>query len=135
MPHNVVYSLIGAGLLWVGWFGFNAGSALSAGGLATSAFAATDLSPAAAALSWTFTEWRAMKGKPSVWRCLRHGGGPGDHHPRHRVSCPSPPAFCIGLVAGVVCDLAVTEAQIALRLRRFARRVRRAWCGQHDRAC
>ena len=65
MPHNVVLSLIGTGLLWVGWFGFNAGSALTAGSLATSAFAATHFSAAAAALSWALVEWM-HKGRPSV---------------------------------------------------------------------
>ena len=65
LPHNVVLSLIGTGLLWVGWFGFNAGSALNAGPLATSAFAATHFSAAAAALSWAATEW-LHKGRPSV---------------------------------------------------------------------
>ena len=65
VPHNVVLSLIGTGLLWVGWFGFNAGSALNAGALATSAFAATHFSAAAAALSWATMEWK-LKGKPSV---------------------------------------------------------------------
>ncbi len=65
VPHNVVLSLIGTGLLWVGWFGFNAGSALSAGPLATSAFAATHFSAAAAALSWAGLEW-TLKGRPSV---------------------------------------------------------------------
>ncbi|MGH8022243.1 MAG: ammonium transporter, partial [Limisphaerales bacterium] len=65
MPHNVVLSLIGTGLLWVGWFGFNAGSALNAGTLATSAFAATHFSAAAGALGWAFVEW-CHKGKPSV---------------------------------------------------------------------
>ena len=80
VAHNVVMSLTGTGLLWVGWFGFNAGSALNAGGLATSAFAATHFSAAAAALSWTVMEWK-FKGKPSVlggsgW----HGGGIGHDH-------------------------------------------------------
>src|SRR6202000_89455 len=65
VPHNVVMSLTGTGLLWVGWFGFNAGSALNAGSLATSAFAATHFSAAAAALSWATVEWK-LKGKPSV---------------------------------------------------------------------
>ena len=64
-PHNVVLSLIGTGLLWVGWFGFNAGSAVSAGKLASSAFAATHFSASAAALSWALCEWM-QKGRPSV---------------------------------------------------------------------
>ena len=56
-PHNLVLSLIGACLLWVGWFGFNAGSALAASALATSAFVATHFGAAAAALGWMFAEW------------------------------------------------------------------------------
>jgi Amt family ammonium transporter len=108
MPHNVVLSLIGAGLLWVGWFGFNAGSALNAGALATSAFAATHFSAAAAALSWTFMEW-LLKGKPSVL-----GAASGMVAGLATVTPASgfvtvPSAFCIGLVAGVVCYLAVTK--------------------------
>src|SRR6202022_4011823 len=63
-PHSVVLSFIGACLLWVGWFGFNAGSALSAGTLATSAFVATHFGAAAAALSWSAAEW-LRQGKPS----------------------------------------------------------------------
>jgi len=113
MPHNVVYSLIGAGLLWVGWFGFNAGSALSAGGLATSAFAATHFSAAAAALSWTATEWW-LKGKPSVLGAASGMvAGLATITPASGfVSIPS--AFCIGLVAGVVCYLAVTKLKSRL---------------------
>jgi Amt family ammonium transporter len=64
-PHNLPLTVSGAALLWFGWFGFNAGSALTAGKLATSAFVATNTATAAAALSWMFTEW-AMRGKPTV---------------------------------------------------------------------
>ena len=64
-PHNLVVSFIGACLLWVGWFGFNAGSALSASGLASSAFVATHFGAAAAALAWIAAEW-IHNGKPSV---------------------------------------------------------------------
>ncbi|MEK6684241.1 MAG: ammonium transporter [Nitrospirota bacterium] len=64
-PHNLPLVLIGAGLLWFGWFGFNAGSALAANGLAASAFVATNTAAAAAALAWMFTEW-AYRGKPTL---------------------------------------------------------------------
>ena len=64
-PHNLVLSVIGACMLWVGWFGFNAGSALSAGGLATSAFTTTHFAAAAATLAWMAAEW-ARNGKPTV---------------------------------------------------------------------
>ncbi len=64
-PHSLVLSFIGACMLWVGWFGFNAGSALSAGSLATSAFVATHFAAAAAALGWMIAEW-VRQGKPTV---------------------------------------------------------------------
>jgi Amt family ammonium transporter len=64
-PHSVVLSVIGAALLWVGWFGFNAGSALSAGGLASNAFVTTHLAAAAATLGWLAVEW-FKGGKPTV---------------------------------------------------------------------
>jgi Amt family ammonium transporter len=107
-PHNVVLSLVGTGLLWVGWFGFNAGSALNAGALATSAFAATHFSAAAAALSWAAMEWK-LKGKPSVL-----GAAAGMVAGLATITPASgfvsiPAAFCIGLVAGVVCYTAVTK--------------------------
>jgi ammonium transporter, Amt family len=107
-PHNVVYSLIGTGLLWVGWFGFNAGSAVTAGGLATSAFAATHFSAAAGALGWGVMEWM-LRGKPSVLG-LASGmvAGLATITPASGfVTIPS--AFLVGLVGGVVCYLAVTK--------------------------
>jgi Amt family ammonium transporter len=64
-PHNLPMTVMGAALLWFGWFGFNAGSALEANGLAVSAFLATNTAAAAAALGWMFTEW-TMRGKPTV---------------------------------------------------------------------
>jgi len=64
-PHNLVMTMIGASLLWVGWFGFNAGSALEAGGTATLAFANTLIATAAAVLTWMAAEWM-LKGKPSL---------------------------------------------------------------------
>ena len=108
LPHNVVLSLVGTGLLWVGWFGFNAGSALTAGTLATSAFAATHFSAAAGALSWALVEWR-LKGKPSVL-----GAAAGMVAGLATITPASgfvtiPAAFCIGLAAGVVCYFAVTK--------------------------
>ncbi|MGO8837734.1 MAG: ammonium transporter [Limisphaerales bacterium] len=108
LPHSVVLSLIGTGLLWVGWFGFNAGSALNAGALATSAFAATHFSAAAAALSWAVMEC-FHKGKPSVL-----GAASGMVAGLATITPASgfvtvPAAFGIGLAAGVVCYLAVTK--------------------------
>ena len=113
MPHNVVLSLIGTGLLWVGWFGFNAGSAVGAGALASSAFAATHFSAAAAALSWAAIEW-LQKGKPSVL-----GAASGMVAGLATITPASgfvtiPAAFGIGLVAGVVCYLAVTRLKAKL---------------------
>jgi Amt family ammonium transporter len=64
-PHNLTYTAIGAAMLWVGWFGFNAGSALQAGGLATCAFAATHFAAASGGLTWAALEWY-LRGKPSV---------------------------------------------------------------------
>ncbi len=107
-PHNVVLSLIGTGLLWVGWFGFNAGSAVSAGELATSAFAATHFSAVGAALSWAGLEW-LLKGKPSVL-----GAASGMVAGLATITPASgfvtiPAAFLIGLCGGAVCYLAVTK--------------------------
>lgn len=107
-PHNVVLSLIGTGLLWVGWFGFNAGSAVSAGKLATSAFAATHFSASAAALSWAFCEWW-QKGRPSVLGAASGmvAGLASITPAAGFVSIPA--ALVIGLAAGAACYFAVTH--------------------------
>ena len=106
-PHNLVISVIGACLLWVGWFGFNAGSALSAGGLATSAFVATHFAAATATLGWMLAEW-FQNGKPSIL-----GGISGcvaglvAITPASGFVTPMA-ALIIGLAAGVVCYFMVT---------------------------
>jgi ammonium transporter, Amt family len=107
-PHNVVLSLIGTGLLWVGWFGFNAGSAIRADALATSAFAATHFSASAAALSWALCEW-LQKGKPSVL-----GAASGMVAGLATITPASgfvsiPGALLIGLAAGATCYWGVTH--------------------------
>jgi ammonium transporter, Amt family len=107
-PHNVVLSLIGTGLLWVGWFGFNAGSAVSAGKLASSTFAATHFSAAAAALSWALCEW-SQKGRPSVLGVASGMvAGLATITPASGfVTVPS--ALLIGFTAGVACYFAVSK--------------------------
>jgi len=113
-PHSVVLSFIGACLLWVGWFGFNAGSALGSGSLASSAFAATHFATAAAALAWTAVEW-LLKGKPSVLgTCSGAVAGLVAITPAAGfVTCPS--ALIIGIAAGVVCYLGVTKLKATFR--------------------
>jgi Amt family ammonium transporter len=101
-PHNLVYSLIGASLLWVGWFGFNAGSAVSAGPSAAMAMAVTQIAAAAAALSWMFVEW-AAKGKPSVLGIISGAvAGLVAITPASGFVGPGG-ALVIGLLAGVIC--------------------------------
>jgi Amt family ammonium transporter len=114
IPHNVVLSLIGTGLLWVGWFGFNAGSALGAGGLATSAFSATHFSAVGATLAWVAIEWVLVK-KPSVL-----GAASGMVAGLATITPASgfvgiPAAFCIGLAGGTACYFAVSRLKRALK--------------------
>jgi len=109
-PHNLVISFIGACLLWVGWFGFNAGSALAASSLATSAFVATHFAAAAATLGWIVAEW-IVTGKPSVL-----GGISGSVAGLVAITPASGfvtpfPALLIGLCAGVVCYTMVTRVK------------------------
>jgi len=112
-PHNLTLTLIGASLLWVGWFGFNAGSAGAADGRAGMAMAVTQIATAAAALSWMFAEW-VVKGKPSVLG-IASGAVAGlvAITPASGFVGPSP-AVIIGIVAGVVCFLAATSLKSAL---------------------
>jgi len=106
-PHNLVISVIGACLLWVGWFGFNAGSAVAASGLATSAFVATHFGAAAAALGWILAEWMRT-GKPSVLGAISGAvAGLVAITPASGFVQPFP-ALLIGFAAGVICYFMVT---------------------------
>ena len=113
-PHNLTYTAIGAAMLWVGWFGFNAGSALSAGGLAASAFCATHFAAAAGGLTWAAMEW-ITRGKPSILgTCSGVVAG---------LVCITPaagfvtamPALLMGIAVGVVCFLACTTLKSRFR--------------------
>ncbi len=109
-PHSVVLSFIGACLLWVGWFGFNAGSALSAGSLATSAFAATHFGAAAATLGWVIAEW-IRNGKPSALGAIS-GAVAGLVAITPAAGFVGPmSAIAIGFIAGIVCFLMVTKVK------------------------
>jgi Amt family ammonium transporter len=109
-PHSVVLSFIGACLLWVGWFGFNAGSALSAGTLATSAFVNTHFAAAAAALSWGLAEW-IRNGKPSALGAIS-GAVAGLVAITPAAGFVQPmSALAIGILAGIFCYLMVTKVK------------------------
>jgi Amt family ammonium transporter len=109
-PHNLVLSFIGACLLWVGWFGFNAGSALGASSLATSAFVATHFAAASAALGWVAAEW-VKHGRPSVLGGISGAvAGLVAVTPASGFVTPMP-ALLIGAAAGVVCFLMVTTVK------------------------
>jgi len=112
-PHNLVLSVIGASLLWVGWFGFNVGSALAANGTAGVAMIATQVATAAAALSWMFAEWITHR-KPSVLGIIS-GAVAGLVAITPACAFVSPVgALFIGLIAGVVCFIASTSIKRAL---------------------
>jgi ammonium transporter, Amt family len=112
-PHSVVLSFIGACLLWVGWFGFNAGSALNAGSLATSAFVATHFAAAAAALGWAGAEW-VRNGKPSVLGGIS-GAVAGLVAITPAAGFVGPmPALAIGAMAGVFCYTMVAKVKARL---------------------
>ena len=109
-PHSVVLSFIGACLLWVGWFGFNAGSAVNASGLATSAFVNTHFATAAAAIGWSVAEW-IRNGKPSALGAISGAvAGLVAITPASGFVQPMS-ALVIGLIAGVCCFLMVTTVK------------------------
>jgi Amt family ammonium transporter len=109
-PHSVVLSFIGACLLWVGWFGFNAGSALSAGSLASSAFVATHFAAATAAAGWTFVEWKT-NGRPSALGAIS-GAVSGLVAITPAAGFVKPmPAMLIGFIAGIACYLMVAKVK------------------------
>ena len=107
-PFNLTYAVIGASMLWVGWFGFNAGSAVGANGRAGMAMTATQIATAAAALAWMFAEWVA-KGKPSVLGIISGAvAGLVAITPAAGFVLPGP-ALIIGVAAGVVCFWSATS--------------------------
>jgi ammonium transporter, Amt family len=109
-PHSVVLSFIGACMLWVGWFGFNAGSALAAGSLATGAFVATHFAAASAAIGWAGAEW-IRNGKPSVLGGISGAvAGLVAITPASGFVKPMP-ALAIGLIAGVFCYWMVAKVK------------------------
>ena len=109
-PHSLVLSVIGACLLWVGWFGFNAGSALAANGLAASAFVATHLGAAAAAIGWSVAEW-FKNGKASALGAISGAvAGLVAITPAAGFVRPMP-AMVIGLAAGILCYFMVTRVK------------------------
>jgi Amt family ammonium transporter len=114
-PHNPAYSVVGASLLWVGWFGFNAGSALAANGRAAMAMTVTMIAAATAALSWMAVEWR-FKGKPSVLGTITGAiAGLVVITPASGYVDPSG-ALIIGLLGGAVCFLSAMTVKEHFKL-------------------
>ena len=107
-PYNLAYAVIGASLLWVGWFGFNAGSAVGANGRAGMAMTVTQIATAAAARGWMLAEW-ITKGKPSVLGVVSGAvAGLVAITPASGFVLPGP-SLIIGVVAGVVCYWSATS--------------------------
>ncbi len=112
-PNNLVLTMVGAGMLWVGWFGFNAGSGLAANGVSGMAMVVTQISTAAAALTWMFLEWRSH-GKPSALGLVSGAvAGLGAITPASGFVGPMG-AFVIGITSGLACYFAVVRVKTAL---------------------
>ncbi len=113
-PHNLTYTTLGAAMLWVGWFGFNAGSALSAGAGAAGAFAATHFAAAGGAIAWPILEW-VRNGKPTVLGCAS-GAVAG-------LVCITPAAgfvqpmsaILMGIISGLVCYFSCSKLKHAFK--------------------
>ena len=105
-PHDLPLTVLGAGLLWFGWFGFNAGSALSSGALATMAFVTTHIAAVSATLTWTFAEWM-HRGKPTMFGAATGAiAGLATITPAAGFVGPMPALF-IGIAAGLLCYTAL----------------------------
>lgn len=112
-PHNLTYTIIGASMLWIGWFGFNAGSAVAADGTAGMAMLVTQIATAAAALSWMFAEW-ITHGKPSVLG-IASGAVAGLVAVTPAAGAVGPEgALYLGIMAGALCFLAATKLKRAI---------------------
>ena len=114
-PHNLTFTYIGACLLWVGWFGFNAGSNLEANGLTAQALLNTITAPAAAALAWAIGEKFTRGHASAPRRRLGRRRRPRRHHPGGRL-CRHVGAIVLGAVAGLVCLWAVVDAQADVQI-------------------
>ena len=113
MPHNLTYTVVGASLLWVGWFGFNAGSAVAANGTAGMAMAVTQIATASAALGWMFAEW-ISHGKPTTLG-IASGAVAGLVAITPASGFVGPMgSIAIGVAAGVICFLAATKLKKAI---------------------
>jgi ammonium transporter, Amt family len=113
-PHNVALTMIGASMLWVGWFGFNAGSAVAANGSAGMAMLVTQIAAASAGIAWMLAEWFSGEKKPSLLGlCSGAVAGLVAITPAAGFVNPMG-AFFIGLIAGVLCFLACTKLKSAL---------------------
>ena len=131
-PHSLTDDHIGACLLWVGWFGFNAGSNLEANGVTAVAFINTYVATAAAALAWALLEQICTRSR-RCWVLRRARSSASSRSPRRRASPLRSPRSSLAPSPRCVCFFFVTKVKNAARLRRHARRVRRALHRRHRR--